>query len=338
MKKPVVLLAGIAIFCIIIPVLISVLFYGNQNDNLSDSIKKIDKLEKSPYEKVDSKSPTISVYNSKTGKVQSMDIETFLYGVLSMEMSSEFSEEALKAQAVAARTYIIYKIENNIKAGHKGADICTDYNHCQAYASYEELKEQKGDKWIGESYPIIKQAVDDTKGQILTYDDKAILPLYFSTSSGMTENSEEVFMTQYPYLKSVSSPYEENSPKYYTESTIDKSEFIDLLKNKYADISISKDDLEKQINIIERTTAGSVKLIQMGNKQLTGREIRSIFDLNSSNFDISFVGDDVVFEVKGYGHGVGMSQWGAEGMANKSYTYDEILFHYYTDTDIKDMY
>ena len=305
MKKPVVLLAGIAIFCIIIPVLISVLFYGNQNDDLS--IDKIDKPEKSPYEKVDSQSPTISVYNSKTGKVQNMDIETFLYGVLSMEMSSEFSEEALKAQAVAARTYIIYKMENNMKAGHKGADICTDYNHCQAYASYEELKEQKGDKWIRESYPIIKQAVDDTKGQILTYNDKAILPLYFSTSSGMTENSEDVFMTNYPYLKSVSSPYEENSPKYYTESVIDISRFIDILKNKYGDISISKNDLKNKIKIIDRTTAGSVKSIQIGNKQLTGRDIRSIFDLNSSNFDISFAEDIVVFKVKGYGHGVGMS-------------------------------
>ena len=336
MKKPVVLLAGIAIFCIIIPVLISVLFYGNQNDDLS--IDKIDKPEKSPYEKVDSQSPTISVYNSKTGKVQNMDIETFLYGVLSMEMSSEFSEEALKAQAVAARTYIIYKMENNMKAGHKGADICTDYNHCQAYASYEELKEQKGDKWIRESYPIIKQAVDDTKGQILTYNDKAILPLYFSTSSGMTENSEDVFMTNYPYLKSVSSPYEENSPKYYTESVIDISRFIDILKNKYGDISISKNDLKNKIKLIDRTTAGSVKSIQIGNKQLTGRDIRSIFDLNSSNFDISFAEDIVVFKVKGYGHGVGMSQWGAEGMANNSYTYDEILFHYYTNTDIKDMY
>ena len=336
MKKPVVLLAGIAIFCIIIPVLISVLFYGNQNDDLS--IDKIDKPEKSPYEKVDSQSPTISVYNSKTGKVQNMDIETFLYGVLSMEMSSEFSEEALKAQAVAARTYIIYKMENNMKAGHKGADICTDYNHCQAYASYEELKEQKGDKWIRESYPIIKQAVDDTKGQILTYNDKAILPLYFSTSSGMTENSEDVFMTNYPYLKSVISPYEENSPKYYTESVIDISRFIDILKNKYGDISISKNDLKNKIKIIDRTTAGSVKSIQIGNKQLTGRDIRSIFDLNSSNFDISFAEDIVVFKVKGYGHGVGMRQWGAEGMANNSYTYDEILFHYYTNTDIKDMY
>lgn len=255
-----------------------------------------------------------------------------------MEMSSEFSEEALKAQAVAARTYIIYKMENNMKAGHKGADICTDYNHCQAYASYEELKEQKGDKWIRESYPIIKQAVDDTKGQILTYNDKAILPLYFSTSSGMTENSEDVFMTNYPYLKSVSSPYEENSPKYYTESVIDISRFIDILKNKYGDISISKNDLKNKIKIIDRTTAGSVKSIQIGNKQLTGRDIRSIFDLNSSNFDISFAEDIVVFKVKGYGHGVGMSQWGAEGMANNSYTYDEILFHYYTNTDIKDMY
>ena len=338
MKKTMILLAGTVFFCILIPVLISVLFYGDKSSDLSNFDDKIDKLEKSLYEKVDSKSPTISMYNSKTGEVQNVDIETFLYGVLSMEMSSDFSIEALKAQAVAARTYIIYKIENNINQGHKGADICTDYSHCQAYATYEELKNLKGDEWIENSYPIIKRAVDDTKGQILTYDDKAILPLYFSTSSGMTENSEEVFMMQYPYLRSVSSPYEEDSPKYYTASTIDRDDFVDLLKNKYSNISISEADLENEVKIIDRTTAGSVKIIQIGNNQLSGREIRSIFNLNSSNFDISFVGDNVVFKVKGYGHGVGMSQWGAEGMASRSHTYDEILFHCYIDTEIKDIY
>ena len=148
--------------------------------------------------------------------IEKMDIETFLYGVVASEMSSDFSEEALKAQAIAARTYIIYKMENNMTQGHNGADICTNSNHCQAYASYDELKNKKGDEWMKNSYPKIKQAVDDTKGHILTYDDKAILPLYFSTSGGKTENSEEVFSEQYPYLKSVSSPYEEQSPKYYT--------------------------------------------------------------------------------------------------------------------------
>ena len=343
MKRPIILLMGTMFFGILISVLISVLFYGkNEVSSSTDtSTKKIvqkQKEEKDPYEKVDKTSPTISVYNSSTNKIEEMDIETFLYGVLSAEMSSDFSEEALKAQAVAARTYIIYKKENNMTNGHKGADICTDSNHCQAYFSYDELKNTKGDDWIKESYPKIKKAVDDTKGHILTYDEKAILPLYFSTSGGKTENCEEVFSSQYPYLKSVNSPYEEQSPKYYTETKISKNKFVNALKKSYSSISISADNLINQIKVLERTNAGSVKTIQIGNKKFTGRNIRSLFGLNSSNFDIGFENDTVVFKVKGYGHGVGMSQWGAEGMAQKNYKYYDILCHYYTGIEIEDIY
>ncbi|WP_455543430.1 stage II sporulation protein D [Intestinibacter sp.] len=339
MKKPIILLIGVMIFCILLPILISVLFYGENEIPSSDSKNKIiQKSEKDAYETVDVTSPTVSVYNSTTNKIEKIDIETFLYGVVATEMSSDFSEEALKAQAVAARTYIIYKMENNMTQGHRGAYICTNSNHCQAYASYDELKKIRGDNWIKESYPKIKKAVDDTKGHILTYEGKAILPMYFSTSSGMTENSKEVFSAQYPYLKSVSSPYEEQSPKYYTEVKFNKSNFIDLLKKNYSNISISSENLYNQVKILDRTTAGSVNTIQVGNKEVTGRNMRSIFGLNSSNFKIEFNGDTVVFKVKGYGHGVGMSQWGAEGMAQKNYKYDEILFHYYTNTEIKDIY
>lgn len=341
MKKPIIFLIGTMTFCILLPVLISVLFYGKNEISSSESTKNIMKKseqDKDTYETVYSTSPTITVYNCSTNKTEKMDIETFLYGVVASEMSSDFSEEALKAQAVAARTYIIYKIENNITQGHNGADICTNSNHCQAYASYEELKNKKGDEWMNNSYPKIKQAVDDTKGHILTYDNKAILPLYFSTSSGKTENSEEVFSAQYPYLKSVSSPYEEQSPKYYTEKKINKNDFVNLLKKNYSSISISSENLNNTVKILDRTTAGSVNTIQVGNKKITGRNMRTIFGLNSSNFDLGFNGDTVIFKVKGYGHGVGMSQWGAEGMAQKNYKYDEILFHYYTDTQIKDIY
>lgn len=341
MKKPIIFLIGTMTFCILLPVLISVLFYGKNEISSSESTKNIMKKseqDKDTYETVYSTSPTITVYNCSTNKTEKMDIETFLYGVVASEMSSDFSEEALKAQAVAARTYIIYKIENNMTQGHNGADICTNSNHCQAYASYEELKNKKGDEWIKNSYPKIKQAVDDTKGHILTYDNKAILPLYFSTSSGKTENSEEVFSAQYPYLKSVSSPYEEQSPKYYTEKKINKNDFVNLLKKNYSSISISSENLNNTVKILDRTTAGSVNTIQVGNKKITGRNMRTIFGLNSSNFDLGFNGDTVIFKVKGYGHGVGMSQWGAEGMAQKNYKYDEILFHYYTDTQIKDIY
>lgn len=183
-----------------------------------------------------------------------------------------------------------------------------------------------------------KKAVDDTKGHILTYDEKAILPLYFSTSSGKTENCEEVFSSQYPYLKSVSSPYEEQSPRYYTETKISKYKFVNALNKSYSNISLSVDNLINQIKVLERTNAGSVKTIQIGDKKLSGRNIRTLFGLNSSNFDIGFENDTVVFKVKGYGHGVGMSQWGAEGMAQKNYKYYDILCHYYTGIEIKDIY
>lgn len=341
MKKPIIFLIGTMIFCILLPVLISVLFYGKNEVASSEIAKKItqkSEQKKDTYETVDSKSPTITVYHCSKNTIEKMDIETFLYGVVASEMSSDFSEEALKAQAIAARTYIIYKMENNMTQGHNGADICTNSNHCQAYASYDELKNKKGDEWMKNSYPKIKQAVDDTKGHILTYDDKAILPLYFSTSGGKTENSEEVFSEQYPYLKSVSSPYEEQSPRYYTETKISKYKFVNALNKSYSNISLSVDNLINQIKVLERTNAGSVKTIQIGDKKISGRNIRTLFGLNSSNFDIGFENDTVVFKVKGYGHGVGMSQWGAEGMAQKNYKYYDILCHYYTGIEIKDIY
>lgn len=339
MKRSIISLMGIIVFGTLISVLISVLFYG-ENEELSNSKNTNEESvkEEDTYEKVDYTSPSISVYNSSKNKIEEIDIETFLYGVLASEMSSDFEEEALKAQAVAARTYIIYKKENKMTQGHSGAYVCTNSSHCQAYTSYDELKNKKGEEWIKESYPKIKKAVDDTKGHILTYEDKAILPLYFSTSSGMTENSEEVFASQYPYLKSVNSPYEEQSPKYYTEKKIKINEFINLLKNNYKDISISESNIQNQVKILDRTSGGSVSIIKIGNKQLTGRNLRTIFGLNSANFDIDFEENFVNFKVKGYGHGVGMSQWGAEGMASENYKYDEILYHYYTDTKIKDIY
>lgn len=340
MKRSIISLMGTIVFGILISVLISVLFYrGNGVASSSEYTKQeLVKSEKDIYEKVNDISPSIRVYNSNQNTIEEIDIETFLYGVLASEMSSDFSEEALKAQAVAARTYIIYKKDNKMTQGHSGAYTCTDSTHCQAYASYDELKNKKGEKWIKESYPKIKKAVDDTKGHILTYDNKAILPLYFSTSGGMTENCEEVFASQYPYLKSVISPYEEQSPKYYTEKKIKINEFVNLLKNNYQNICISTKDIKNQVMILDRTSAGYVSNIKIGNKQLTGRNLRSILGLNSTNFSIDFEDDYVVFKVKGYGHGVGMSQWGAEGMAKENYKYDEILFHYYTDTQIKDIY
>jgi stage II sporulation protein D len=190
-----------------------------------------------------------------------------------------------------------------------------------------------------DSYSKIQQAVKETKGHIITYNNKPILTLYFSTSSGKTENSEEVFSTAYPYLKSVESPYDKDySPKYVSTLKISNKDFVNALQKSYSDIQLDEDNLSNQIKILETSDGGSVEKIKIGNKEIKGINVRSILNLNSANFDIDFKDNYLDFIVKGYGHGVGMSQWGAEGMAKEGYKYYDILSHYYAGTQITDLY
>lgn len=338
MKKPFIFILLLSFSVVIVSVVSSLLLYSDIDETKESVKNKIKKTQEITYEKIDKDDPIINVYDVDENKIKKMNMEEYLYGVLSSEMPSTFDEEALKAQAVAARTYVIYKIENNIKSGHKGADICTNSSHCQAYTSYENLKNIKGKDWMDSDYVKVKKAIDETRGQILTYNDKAILPLYFSTSSGKTENSEDVFSTKYPYLVSVDSPYEKQSPKYITTYSIEKSKFIKYIKNSYPQLSVSLSQLNNQVNIESRTEGGCVKIIRIGNIKLSGIQIRKILNLNSANFTIDYSGNEMKFTIKGYGHGVGMSQWGAQGMAQKGYKYYDILFHYFKDTNIKDIY
>ena len=355
MKNPLIVLASVVACSITIPILISIVSYDEieatpldqknnvinetvspdqKNNVINETVKKVIN-----YQTVDKKSPIINVYNHKLGKTQQMDIEEYLCGVVAGEMSTEFNIEALKAQAVAARTFVMYKEKQGNPNKHKDAVVCTDYRHCQEYKSYDELKKKNGDEWMKNSYSKIQRAVKETKGQIITYDNEPILTLYFSTSSGKTENSEEVFSTAYPYLKSVDSPYDKNySPKYVSNLKISNKDFVSILKRSYSDIQISENNLSSQIKILETSHGGSVEKIKIGNKEIKGTSVRSILNLNSANFDIDFNDNYLDFIVKGYGHDVGMSQWGAEGMAEEGYKYDEILSHYYTGTQITDLY
>lgn len=344
MKNPLVVLSSIVVCTVAIPIIVSLTSY--RGVELSDAISKdkqevshIVKKKEINYETVNKKAPTITVYNTKIGKNQEMNIEEYLYGVLAGEMPSDFNIEALKSQAIAARTFVMYKENQGKSKKHPNAVVCTDYNDCQEYKSYDELKKVKGDEWMKSSYPKVQQAVNETKGQIITYKDEPILTLYFSTSGGKTENSEEVFSAKYPYLQSVDSPYDKlYSPKYNSTLRITNKDFVKYLKNSYNDIQIDENRLSSQVKVLTISEGGSVEKIKVGNKEITGRDIRSIFGLNSSNFQISFGNDYLDFSIKGYGHGVGMSQWGAEGMAREGYKYYEILEHYYTDTKIQDTY
>lgn len=346
MKNPLLILAGVVVCSITIPILISVVSYNDVD--ISTQIKDVSKKEQTitvkkdkeiiNYETVNKNAPIINVYNHKLGKTQAMDMEEYLYGVLAGEMPANFEIEALKAQALAARTYIKYKEDQGSNSKHKNAIVCTDFRHCQEYKSPQELESTNGKSWMESSYKKIKQAVDETKGQIITYQGNPILTLYFSTSSGKTENSEEVFSTKYPYLQSVDSPYDKNAPKYISALELSNSEFVNLFEKSYGNIKIDANNLSNEVKIKNRSEGGAVEIIKIGDKEIKGTDVRNILSLNSANFEIKFKNDSVQVNVKGYGHGVGMSQWGAQGMAEEGYKYYEILSHYYTGTDITDIY
>ncbi len=279
----------------------------------------------------------IKVYNTKSKKVEEINIDDYVKGVVAAEMPAEFHIEALKAQAVAARTYAISRTLK-FKDGHPDhilAPLC-DGIHCQAYLSYSQLKEIHGDGWIEKYWPKIEEAVDSTKNLGIFYNDEIIEPLYHSTSGGRTEDVKDVFAIELPYLRSVPSPYEEEAPRYKNTVTLSTEEFIRNIKSKYPNVKLNKDNLQDKIKLIERTLTGRVKKIAIDGNVLEGRDLRDLFGLNSTNFTIALDKKLNIIEIEtfGFGHGVGMSQWGANGMAKNGSTYEEILKHYYTGVEI----
>ena len=281
---------------------------------------------------------TIKLYNPYTDKVDEIDLEEYVKGVVAAEMPAEFHIEALKAQAVAARTYAVSRTIR-YKDGHpdhKGAPVCRGI-HCQAYLSLEELRQIHGESWVEKYWEKIEDSVEATEGLLIYYNDEVVEPLYHSTSGGMTEDAVNVFSADSPYLKSVVSPYEEDAPKYKTITTITGEEFISKIKEKYPKANITKDNFFDKIKLIEKTESGRIKKLAVDSQIIDGREIRTIFSLNSTNFTITYDKKLNIIDIVtyGYGHGVGMSQWGANGMAKIGNDYSSILKHYYTDIEIR---
>lgn len=268
----------------------------------------------------------ISVFNHMTSQSEEMKLEDYLVGVVAAEMPASFEEEALKAQAVAARTYTFYKSDND---GHK-EDVCTDSNHCQAYLTKEEM----ATNW-GNDYPFyfekIKNAVYSTKGEIITYNHEPAMAVFHSMGGGKTENSADVWGNSVPYLVSVDSPGEEVAANYNTTLRLSFDEFKSKIQSVYPSAIInSYTDISQPV----LTEGGHVKSILIGSVSIPGTSIRSIFSLRSTKFQLSFEGNTVTFLVTGYGHGVGMSQYGANAMAKTGKSYKEILSHYYQGTTL----
>ncbi|MEA4816663.1 MAG: stage II sporulation protein D [Lachnospiraceae bacterium] len=273
---------------------------------------------------------TIGVVNGEIEEfIRSSDMDEYIKGVVAVEMSPSFEEEALKAQAVAARTYALYTLRNAT------ADI--DYTDIgQAYASKNELKEKWGVNF-NSYYKKISDAVNETSGEVLVYENEPILAVFHSSSAGATENSENVWQQSLPYLVSVDSSQDELSSNFIQEKIFDENELIWTLQNNIDNLTLTEADFISQCQIIEKSDAGYVESIQIGNKMLTGKTLREILGLRSAAFTIRQDGENVIFTTKGYGHGAGMSQYGANFMALSGAKYEEILIHYYTGVSIKNI-
>ena len=275
----------------------------------------------------------IKVYRTLQNKIEEVDLEDYICGVVANEMQVSFEAEALKAQAIASRTYLVSKKINNCPIAN-GSDIC-DSTHCQVYSSREELISKWGEE-NGEKYwNKIKSAVEDTKGMVLTYKGELVMyPLFFSTSSGATESAINSSFGDIPYLVSVESSGEEVAPKYTSKKEIALSDLVLAINSKYPTSGVNISNLSSKLQVMERSNAGGVIKLAVGNDEISGDDFRVIAGLNSTNFTYSINENTIVFECKGYGHGVGMSQWGANAMAKEGKSYDEILKHYYTGVNI----
>ena len=280
---------------------------------------------------------TIEVKRCDSGKKVEVDFEEYVTCVVASEMPATFEEEALKAQSVAARTFAMAKIESE-------SPIC-DSTHCQVYKTEKELIDCHPEGWEDEGWKKIKKACKATTGELLYYDGELVLhPLFFSSSGGQTENSEDVFVSAVPYLISVSSPYEEKATHKDEEKSFTVKEFASKVRKAFPEKDFGTIGTDR-IKILSRTAGGRVEKMKVGDVTLKGTEVRSALGLSSALFTISFKegtgwngssasDTHIVFVSNGSGHGVGMSQYGADGMARGGADYKEILRHYYSGTEI----
>jgi len=262
-------------------------------------------------------------------EVLEMSMERYLIGVTAAEMPAGFPIEALKAQVVAARTMVLYNTLVSTKPRHPEVSVCTDFNCCMAYSSDEQLR----DKW-GESYTEnilrIINAVVDTDGLYMTYGSEPILAVFHSSSAGKTESSGDVWLTALPYLVCVGSPESGiDVPDYVSTVTKSFSEFIETITDAYPN-AVFDDDAASWISEITYTPSGRISELVIGGVTVKGTVLRSMFNLRSTAIVIEFHNGETIFTVTGYGHGVGMSQYGAASMARDGKTYRDILSAYYS--------
>ena len=274
---------------------------------------------------------TLTIQDGDT--TEQMTLERYLTGVVRGEMPASFEMEALRAQAAAERSYVYYQLAAGRKDAHPDADFCTDHTCCSAYLSETAARE----KWGGDFAPWntrVEQAVSDTDGQVVLYNGRPILAVFHSSSAGRTAAAGDVWSGDLPYLVSVDSPEgEETVPNYYSTVTFTAAEAKEKLLAAHPELKLSGTP-DRWFGAAAENGSGRVETVSVGGTDIEGTELRRIFGLRSACFTVAADSESVTFRVTGYGHGVGMSQYGANQLAREGKTWQEILEWYYTGAKV----
>ncbi len=278
----------------------------------------------------------IRVYMHEQGVIREMNLENYIAGVVAAEMPGDFELEALKSQAVAARTYAAKNMVifgGSGLAGRPDADVSTDYQQSQAWLSSEKLKERWGAQY--ERYwSKINRAVEETRGEVVTYHGELIHAVFHSTSGERTAGSKEVWGFDYPYLISVPCSWDEKSPRYRERKEFALTE-IEQLLGAETQVVAAMQNGKGITQMIDTTQSGRVGQIRIGNKIVSGATVREKLNLHSTSFTIEIQGGKMIVNTTGYGHGVGLCQYGANGMAKAGHNYRQIITNYYTGVGIR---
>lgn len=272
---------------------------------------------------------TISVFMTASNTTEKMDMREYIIGTVAAEMPASYDDEALKAQALAAVTYAEYQKKNGDKSNLDGADISDNSNTHQGYMTKEQMKEKWGDAF-DTYYEKISNAVDAVLDKVITYEGELIIAAYHAISPAKTESAENAWGVQIPYLVSVESEGDTDSARYLSTVTVSDNDLKELMGKE----SVNADGNDIKIN--STSDAGTVLEMTVCGKSINGNEARDMFTLRSPCFSVEYENGEYIFTVKGYGHGVGLSQYGADRLAKQGMTYEQIINHYYTDVKIEE--
>ena len=281
----------------------------------------------------------ILVFNHLSQQLVEMELEEYLVGVVAAEMPASFALEALKAQAIVARTYTVNKMRSFGGEGctrNPGADICTDPAFCQAWESEEQSLSKWPEADARQYLDKLRRAVAQTAGKVVLHNGQTIDAVFHSNCGGQTENSEDVWLSARPYLRGKLCPYCDNTRWSQTEHVYTGAQFARQILPYVQAIPVSSAG-QPLLGAAERSSSGRVSQLSVAGENISGRDFRSALQLPSTNFTWRFAGEQVIFTVRGHGHGVGLCQYGADGMARAGKTAREIIYYYYTEVTVNSL-